>query len=103
MVDVESGESRKTKAAKTLATKWKQTKKRAVAVALPKNLIRPLPRAGTRGVVGFGDLLSRSRRHVGDGMGKTRRQRSALELEAKTGCTLEGDVSSSYSLLVSHT
>ena len=28
--------------------------RRAVATALPKNLIRPLPRAGTRGDAGFG-------------------------------------------------
>ena len=29
--------------------------RRAVATALPKNLICPLPREGTRGDVGFGD------------------------------------------------
>ena len=30
-------------------------RQRAVAMVLPKNLIRPLPRAGTQGDVGFGD------------------------------------------------
>ena len=33
----------------------KPNEPRAVATALPKNLIRPLPRAGTRGDVGFRD------------------------------------------------
>jgi hypothetical protein len=35
-----------------------------------QKLIRPLPCVGTQGDVGFGDLLSRRRCHVGDGMGR---------------------------------
>ena len=41
--------------------------RRAITTALPKNLIRPLPRAGTQGDAGFGDpalptMMARRRR-----------------------------------------
>ena len=39
--------------ARTPATEREEDVQRAVATAFPKNLIRPLPHAGTREVVGF--------------------------------------------------
>jgi hypothetical protein len=55
----------------------------------------PLPRAGTRGDVGFGDLFSRRRWHVGGGIGKTATAQHSGKRRRWILCT-EDDVSSQY-------
>ena len=74
---------------------------RAVAMALPKNLIRPLPRAGTQDDAGFEDMLSRSRWHISDGMGEI--MSSATQWNGRQNMVLnEADVSSSYGSRIMH-